>query len=471
MQQTLDQPKTESYPPTVASRRKAFLAQWAWISLFWVLIALAALLETYWSDPDSLRYYSSRVAMQWLPWILLTPVVMWLTSRFTLERATWQRNIWIHLLAGVLIVGGLATVSYFLFVRPYIQMGRPYFRGPDTAVFIPNGPGGRPEPGTNTNGTNFFNQRPEGRWPGRGMDWPDHNPNGGPGGGRGFGGGWPPPRGDNGYFGPPGPGPGPFSIPWRMGPTAAMMILGLSTWQLPTFCAVLGMAHALVFYQRARDRERRGVVLESRLNQARLQALRMQMNPHFLFNTLNSISSLVYDKPKVADEMITSLSDLLRLTLNTTDRQEVTLREELDFLDQYLFIEQTRFGDRLKIERNIEPVTLGVIVPSLILQPLVENAFKHGVEAQLGPGVIQISAKRAGTTLLLEVADNGHGVPPDTALREGVGLSNTRARLKGLYGDRGSMDYGPRPDGGFRVIVQIPWHTEAIAPPPPTRTA
>jgi sensor histidine kinase YesM len=270
---------------------------------------------------------------------------------------------------------------------------------------------------------------------------------------------------EGGRFG--GTGSGSFFMPFSMGPPTALIIINMSTLQLPTFWAVLGIAHALVFYRRAKDRERRSIELEARLNQSRLQALRMQINPHFLFNTLNSISSLVYDQPRTADEMIGSLSDLLRLTLSTSHRQEITLREELDFLGQYLFIEQTRFGDRLKIEKSIEPAALDTIVPNLILQPLVENAFKHGIEAQLGPGVIQINARRAGESLLLEVADNGRGLtgaaggPP----AEGVGLTNTRARLRGLYRDRASLEYGPRPEGGFRVVVRIPWRTEPNLPP------
>ena len=171
------------------------------------------------------------------------------------------------------------------------------------------------------------------------------------------------------------------------------MILELSSFQLPTYLAVLGAAHALIFSRRAKDRERRETELVSRLTQARLQALRMQLNPHFLFNTLNSIASLVYDQPRAADEMIGSLSELLRLTLSASDRQEITLREELRFLDQYLFIEQTRFGERLRIEKNIEPAALDTMVPILLLQPIVENAVKHGIESQLAPGVIGIEAR------------------------------------------------------------------------------
>ncbi len=241
-------------------------------------------------------------------------------------------------------------------------------------------------------------------------------------------------------------------------------------YQLPTFWACPGPhAHALLFYGRSRDRERRGLELESRLTQARLQALRMQINPHFLFNTLNSISSLVYDQPKVADEMIGSLSDLLRVTLNTSHRQEVALREELEFLDQYLFIEQTRFGDRLTVTKEIDPTVLDAAVPNLILQPLVENAFKHGIEARLGPGAITVSARRDGERLRLSrVSDSGRSSPAGSPPRliEGVGLSNTRARLRGLYGDRATVVFGPRPECGFQVVMHLPLRLGLETAPP-----
>jgi sensor histidine kinase YesM len=243
------------------------------------------------------------------------------------------------------------------------------------------------------------------------------------------------------------------------------MVLRLSTFQLPTYQAMLGAAHALVFHRRASERERRGAELESRLVQARLNALRMQLNPHFLFNTLNSIASLVYDQPRAADEMIGSLSDLLRLTLNASDRQEVTLREELHFLDHYLRIEESRFGDRLKVERQIDAEALAAMVPILVLQPLVENAVKHGIEEQLGPGVIAIGAKRVDDTLHLSVSDNGRGPATDVdgKVQEGVGLSNTRARLRELYGEEGSMRLRRPEAGGFLVELQVPWR---VAPVP-----
>ena len=186
----------------------------------------------------------------------------------------------------------------------------------------------------------------------------------------------------------------------------------------------------------------------------------MQLNPHFLFNTLNSIASLVHEQP-LAEGMIEALSDLLRLTLSASDRQEVTLEEELHFLDRYLLIEQTRFGDRLRVEKQVEPATLEAVVPILILQPLVENAVKHGIEAQIAPGLIRIEAQRVGDTLRLAVSDNGPGLASlgEGGLKERVGLSNTRSRLKELYHGQAALELCPGKDGGLSAQVQLPWHT------------
>ena len=198
--------------------------------------------------------------------------------------------------------------------------------------------------------------------------------------------------------------------------------------------------------------------MESRLAKARLQALRMQLNPHFLFNTLNSIASLVHDQPQ-AEEMIEALSDLLRLTLSAPERHEVTLREELHFLDRYLLIEQMRFGKRLQVEKQIDVSVLDSMVPILILQPLVENAVKHGIERQIAPGLVQVFAQRSGAALRLAVIDNGRGLASsgNGKIKEGVGLSNTRARLKELYQGKGSLELRPRDTGGLIAELKLPW--------------
>jgi two-component system LytT family sensor kinase len=242
--------------------------------------------------------------------------------------------------------------------------------------------------------------------------------------------------------------------------TAAYLVLRRITLQLPTFWGLVGVAHALRFYERAKTREARETDLVSRLAQARLEALRMQLNPHFLFNTLNSIASLVQEDPQAAEEMIEALSDLLRLTLRASDRQEITVREELQFLDRYLHIEQTRFGDRLKVEKEVDAGLLDVAVPILILQPLVENAIRHGIERQIAPGLVRISVERVGDKLGLAVVDDGYGVKlGEFRLVEGVGLRNTRARVKELYGAQAEFEVRPGKERGFTVEIRIPLRT------------
>jgi two-component sensor histidine kinase len=254
-------------------------------------------------------------------------------------------------------------------------------------------------------------------------------------------------------------------------PPKGDMILQRVIFQFPIYCAIMGMAHAFVFYERARDRERHAVMLEAGLAKSRLQTLQMQLKPHFLFNTLNSIASLIHENPRAADEMIGSLSDFLRLTLETSDRSEIPLSEELAYLDHYLTIEQIRFGERLRVEKEIEPAALNSLVPVLILQPLVENAVKHAVEKQLAPVLVRISARRSGEVLRLQVADNGHGLQ-DAAkdkLVEGVGLSNTRARLRELAGAAASLEFVIPPQGGLVAGIQIPWRSKPApeTPNPP----
>jgi two-component sensor histidine kinase len=215
--------------------------------------------------------------------------------------------------------------------------------------------------------------------------------------------------------------------------------------------------HAFRYYDELRERKRHTAQLETRLTQARLQALQMQLNPHFLFNTLNAISALVHKDANAADRMIGQLSDLLRYTLESTDAQEVPLRQELDFLDRYLEIQQARFGERLAVRREIEPETLEARVPNLVLQPLVENAIEHGIGPHARRGEIVLRAKRHQSQLELQVQDNGAGLPKHAALQESVGLGNTRARLQQLYGQAQQLELQNGSEGGLTVRITIPW--------------
>ena len=225
-------------------------------------------------------------------------------------------------------------------------------------------------------------------------------------------------------------------------------------WTLMTYAAVVGLSYAVDYYREAQARTLKAAHLETSLIEARLKTLEAELHPHFLFNTLHAISTLVHTDPESADRMISRLSDLLRLTFDRTGAAGVPLKEELEFLQKYLEIEQTRFRDRLSVRFDIDPETLDVEVPRLILQPLVENAIKHGIGPKSGQGLVQVSAKRRTEQIWIEVRDNGVGLSHTARARftSGVGLSNTRARLECLYGAAHRLDFA---EGGEGLAVQI----------------
>jgi len=225
------------------------------------------------------------------------------------------------------------------------------------------------------------------------------------------------------------------------------------------YWVVVVATHAVGFYRESQARERRELELERRLAEARLQALQMQLNPHFLFNALHGISALMYRDVDAADRMLIQLSDLLRMALDRSGEHAVPLRDELAFLDRYLDIEQTRFADHLQVHREVDPSVLEYPVPNLILQPLVENAIKHGIEPQVRPGRITLRARRDGPDRLrLEVEDNGAGLSAGAGGVPGfgIGLTNCRRRLEHLYGGMASLRLEPGSDGGVRVSLDLP---------------
>ena len=217
------------------------------------------------------------------------------------------------------------------------------------------------------------------------------------------------------------------------------------------------------FSEAARESEQ----LQARLDQARLQALRLQLQPHFLFNTLNTITALVHRDPPSAERMVNGLSELLRFSLGTAGEQEVRLDRELEVLRHYLDIQLVRFPDRLSVRFEIDPAARDAMVPSLLLQPLVENAIKHGITPRVAAGNLQIVVMRRNETLAVEVSDDGVGARGSKPLAEGVGLGNARARLASLYGAHHRFEAGPRAEGGFAVRIQIPFHTEPRWPRQP----
>ncbi len=234
---------------------------------------------------------------------------------------------------------------------------------------------------------------------------------------------------------------------------------------LLVYWIILAVWHAHYWRSRYYEREMRATELERRMVQAQLLALRMQLNPHFFFNTLNAISSLMRRDLETADKMIVRLSELLRQALDTSKEQETSLEQELAFLQRYIDLERLRFGDRLDCEIAVASNVKSAKVPSLILQPLVENAIRHGIEPNSRPGRIRLTVGRQNGTLSIKVSDNGGGVADPARIDLGIGISNTRARLVGLYGDRHRFDLRNLPEGGFEVALEFPFHTENLVAP------
>lgn len=336
-----------------------------------------------------------------LPWALLAPAAVWLTLTFPLERDRLARNVPVHLLGCALALAACG------FIR---ALGPQPLGPPDGRLGAPMD---RPE-GAPPGSVDFDPENPPGPPPGRAMQGSGRDP--------------------------------------RRATRDAMVRMGFD---LPMYWIVVSIVTAFAFSRRSDERERKAAELTASLVEARLKALRMQLHPHFLFNTLNAISTLVHKDPHAADDMIANLSELLRAALDTTD-QEIPLSRELEFLNRYLDIQQVRFGDRLKIEKEIDGAALGVPVPTLILQPLVENAIHHGIEPQTGSGAIRIGARRDGEVLRLSVRNSGGSPRPAAKPSSGIGLSNTRARFHELYGDRARLMLNTDNAGTFAVDIEIP---------------
>lgn len=243
--------------------------------------------------------------------------------------------------------------------------------------------------------------------------------------------------------------------------TAVVSSLGLA---FTIYLALVGGYHAVRYYRAFREREVASLRLETQLAQARLETLRGQLQPHFLFNTLHAISALMEEDVPAARRMMARLSTLLRFSLDQDPGREIPLEKELELLRIYLEIQQTRFGDRLGVQWEVEPDVSACPVPYLILQPLVENAIQHGLEPRPGPGRLEIAAAVRDGRLRLSVRDDGVGLE-NRGPREGIGLANTRDRLQNLYGTEASLRLRDREGGGTEVAVEIPVRRD-----PPGRT-
>jgi two-component system LytT family sensor kinase len=236
---------------------------------------------------------------------------------------------------------------------------------------------------------------------------------------------------------------------------ASWMLISLP-WSVFIYFAVLGCMHAFTYFLEARERETHAARLAAQLSEARLGALRMQLHPHFLFNSLNAITVLARDqRTREATTMLELLSDLLRQVLRTDPSHEVSLTEELRFIEQYLAIEQVRFSDWLRVTFAVEDDVRDAAVPGFVLQPLVENALRHGLAGRSEEGVVEIGARREESELVLTVRDNGTGLQADVS--PGLGITNTRERLATLYGARARLELASNLEGGTTATVRLPY--------------
>lgn len=394
---------------------------WGLILGLWCLLVLAFAGQLVFTNSVPWLEALRLSLRDWFPWGVLSPLVAWVATRFPLERGKLHLSIPVHIVGCMLSVLFCELVARPLPQPPLPGPGTPQFRPPLGAVGQGQAPG------------------PEGRRPENvppfapGVRQPeDFQPN----------------------------RPGPFLPPVEAQRVVQMnAIVMRAKFNMPIYWVIVSIVHALTYYRRSQERERKAAELEARLAGAKLEALRMQLNPHFLFNTLNAISTLVHKDPGAADEMIANLSELLRATLDN-NRQEISLRQELEFLDRYLEIQQARFGERLRIEKEVDAAALGARVPTLILQPLVENAIRHGIEPQAAAGLVQIRACLEAGRLRLRVHDNGGGGRKPAKDSPGIGLANTRARLQTLYGTDARLTLTSTSDAGFTVEMEIPYREE-----------
>ena len=371
------------------------------------------------------------------PWILLGPYLALVAWFFPLERDRLGRNLPLNAL----------TCLGFLWACHVIDIRADKMR-PNIVVIHSGSETGTPAPSIPKEGT------VENRAPGR------------------F-------RGGDGPAPLREPSPGDLERPRTRTPSAKAMLRS-TILNLLAYGAITGLVHSVNFYRRLRERERQALALESNLANARLNTLKAQLQPHFLFNSLNAITALLRRDPRWAETTLVALSELLRMALSQSERQEGPLREELEFVQRYLQIQQTRFGDKLRVEQDIEPQALECMAPTLVLQPLVENAIRHGIEPGEKACTVRVSASREVGKLVLTVEDDGVGLAggrgdtSGTPTRNtsanmltkgstGIGLANLRERLQSLYGVHQKLELTARPTGGVIVRVEIPWRTRRSA--------
>ena len=340
----------------------------------WTIVALFFSTQVYlmnYAEKQPIRYAQSFLvqASACYLWALATPLVLWLSNRFRIERSNWVRRVSLHLIFGLVLCSLQIALNFILYMT---LMGR----------------------GSSITPFRVFNY----------------------------------------------------------------VYYNLDRWLL-FYGMIVVLSHAFNYYQSFRKGELKASRLHTQLVQSQLEALKMQVQPHFLFNTLHSISALLSKDTDGARKMITRLGDFLRLTLENSGSMEVTLQQEIEFLNGYLEIERIRFQDRLTTDIYVDPDVLDVRVPNLILQPIVENAMRHAIGNSTS-GHVEITAVPRNGVVRIEVKDNGPGIQVDRTLEaprgRGLGLANTRARLAGLYGEAASFELTNDPAGGLVVALEIP---------------
>ena len=392
---------TEQVPEATAKRFPP-ITRFALLAAFWLGVSAVFALQI-----SALGFVPWSTALtlallDWGPWIIFSPIVLMLAQRMPINPKTWRWAVPVHLVTCIVVVALIETTMFSLSLR------RELLAPP---------PGGlrhemRPE------------LEPE-------KDAVDDNR-------------------------PERPPFDPVRFAW-------FRFFDRARFAVPIYWMLVAVAHAVAQQRRSVERERRALRAEALLAESRLMVLQAQLNPHFLFNTLNTITQLVYDNPEAAEEMITSLSELLRAVLAAQHRREVTLDEEIELLERYCAIQKVRFADRLSIEYDVQPSAANVAVPTLLLQPLAENAIKHGVTPDSAPGCVYIRARTKDQTLCIEIADTGGkpgGVPDEVGKKlnfiDGVGLTNTRVRLATLYPGRHVFSLERAKEGGVLVRIEIP---------------
>lgn len=365
-----------SEPPIVddeplLSRR---LVRYGLIWGVWTIVALFFSTQVYmmsYAEKQPIRYAQGFLvqASACYLWALATPLVLWLSRRFRIDRSNWIRRVFLHLVISLVLVSSLIALHFVVYMLLIGRAGQ--------------------------------------------------------------------------------------IAPIRL---FSYVYYNLDRWLL-VYWFILLMSHAFNYYNSYRKGELKASQLHTQLVQSQLEALKMQVHPHFLFNTLHSISALLSKDTDGARKMITRLGDFLRLTLENSGSMEVTLQQEIEFLNGYLEIERIRFQDRLTTDIQVDPEVLDARVPNLILQPIVENAMRHAIGNSTS-GRVEITAVPRNGVVRIEVKDNGPGIQVDRTREarrgRGLGLANTRARLAGLYGDAASFELTNDPSGGLVVTLEIP---------------